>query len=423
MVQTVSVTTAPAPSGLAGYRAVWALPTVPATLLLGVLCRIPAFALTILFLLHLVENVTPSYSRAGIITATLTVAMSASAPWRGHLLDKQGLRATMPPSIIVLVPTYLVMGLVDNYWVLLVCAMVAGGLAFPTFSVIRQVLIGASPVALRKTTIALDSTITELCFMIGPALAIWLATAWSTRGALLVFAMLSVVGAVALTIANPSIIDQHLSDEDAPAGHRFSWVNVRVLGILLAVMGCGFVLSGTDLGVVAGLRDLGRPGLIGVVLAAWGLGSAAAGLAYGALHRPIPVTWLLVGLGATTIPVMFANSVWTFAAILMVAGIFCAPTLVAAVDQLQQAVPPRFRGQAMGGQGTAITIGNASAPPLVGWTIDHQGWRTGFLVTGAAGLVAGLFLLVAIAVRRHQLRRRRGAVTLGPDLPPDAASS
>ncbi|MCT1458175.1 MFS transporter [Aestuariimicrobium sp. p3-SID1156] len=386
------------------YREALSIATIRNTLLLGVLCRIPMFAMAVLFTLHLVENITPSYSRAGVITAAMTVAMSISAPWRGHMLDTQGLRRTMVPSIAVLIPTYTGMALVNNYWLLLGLAIIAGGMAIPTFSVIRQVLISNSPLHLRKSTVALDGTITELSFMIGPAVAIWIATAWSTRWTVLLFGLLTVGAASVLTIANPPIVDLHQEDS-APAGNesKLAWVNLRVVGILAAVTGLGFTLAGTDLAVVAGLRSLGRPDAIGWVLAGWGFTSALAGLLYGALPRQIGVSWLLLGLGLLTIPVMGAPNVTVFALLLMAAGLFCAPSLVASVDELQQEVPPRFRGQAMGWQGTAMTIGNASAPPIVGAFMDARGWSSGFLVTGLTGVVIGAALLAVTSLRRRRL--------------------
>lgn len=409
----------PSPSAFASYRAALAIPIVRTVLLLGVLCRIPMFAMSVLFTIHIVQNITPSYSRAGLITAAMTVAMSVSAPWRGHLLDRQGLRATMLPSLVVLTPTYVAMALVNNYWVLLGLAVIAGGMSFPTFSVIRQVIISNSPLELRKSSVALDGTITELSFMIGPAVAIAIATSWSTRWTVLAFGLLTVAAAGVLTLVNPPIVDLHQDEPEASAmGSTFSWVNLRVLAILAGVLGVGFTLAGTDLGVVAALREFGRPELIGWVLAGWGLTSAIAGLVYGALPRPIGLSVLLVVLGAATIPVMLAPNVVTFALLLAAAGIFCAPSLVASVDELQRAVPPRFRGQAMGWQGTAMTIGNASAPPMVGAVIDGSGWQQGFLLTGAVGLALGMALLLVTDTRRRRLGRG-----LAPSLPEPGGSS
>ena len=141
--------------------------------------------------------------------------------------------------------------------------------------------------------------------------------------------------------------------------------------------------------------------MIGWVIAGWGFISAMAGLAFGAIQRPIGVSWLLVGMGLTTMPLALTPSPWAFAGTLMVAGLFVAPSLVGAVDELQRVVPARFRGQAMGWQGTAMMIGNATAPPLVGAVMDARGWQAGFLVAGGLAALLGLALLGSVQVRRR----------------------
>lgn len=406
---TAEPTTETPAKGLAGYRTVLQIPEVRYTVILGTLCKIPTFAMSVLFTLHLVQNVTPSYQRAGLVVAVITIAMSISAPWRGAVLDRRGLRRTMIPSIIVLAPLYVLLACVNNYWLVIPVAALCGLMNFPVFSVIRQVLIGNTPVPLRKTVVALDSTITELCFMVGPAVAIWIATAWNTRWTLLASAELAVVAAIVLTIYNPSTEDR-LGDPAAidvteHVSSR-SWMTPRVFAILLAAVGTGFVLAGTDLSVVASLRDMGRSDLIGVILVFWSISSAIMGLVYGSMSHPISASWMLLGLGLTTIPAMFAPNPWVLGITLLVAGIFCAPTLVAIVDELQAVVPARFRGQAMGWQGTAMTIGNAMAPPLVGAVMDVWSWRYGFMLSGALGVVGAVILLVSTQLRRARRRRR-----------------
>lgn len=388
------------------YREVLAIPEVRATVLVGVLVRVPQFAMGILLTLYLVAELGRSYSSAGLVTAVLTIFMAISAPWRGHLLDRRGLRATMIPSLVVLPPVYALIPFTRDYTLLLVLAALAGLMNMPSFSVIRQAVIAATPPELRRTAISLDSTLVELCFMTGPAIGVAVAATWSTRWTLLVTMGLVLLGAAILTVANPSTTDRWVVDTvesptDTRVG-RFEWVSAATLGVLAAVSVTGFILAATDLGVVAALRAHGREGLIGLTLTAWGLGSAVAGLTYGALHRAIPVTWLTLGLGVTTALVALSTNLWSLNLWLLLAGVFCAPTLVAALDQLQALVRPEHRGQVLGWQGSMMTAGNTLAPPLVGWVIDHHGWHTGFVVAGGLGVVASVVLLGTQAGRRRR---------------------
>ncbi|MGJ6980533.1 MFS transporter [Aestuariimicrobium soli] len=389
------------------YREVLALAQVRTIILLGVLGRVGQFGFGVLLTVHLVETLGRTYSSAGIVTAVWTIGIAVSGPWRGSLLDRIGLRRTMVPSLVVLTPVFLVLPFVRSYWLLLVLAGLMGLIMFPTFAVIRQGVIAATPPAMRRTAISLDSTTVEICFMIGPALAVFLATTFSTTWALFGFGLITIVGALAPVIANFPIVspdEAAAPTETVRDGRRgrFAWATPQVLGILAASGVAGFILAGTDIGVVAALRGLGSPELIGLTLALWGLGSAITGLAYGGLHRPIPLIWLVLGLGLTTGLVALANDVVSLNVFLLLAGAFCAPTLVAAQDSLQRVVAPSERGQLLGWQGSFMTAGNTMAPPLVGLAMDLRGWHAGFVLAGGVGLVLGLALLAL------QTSRRRG---------------
>ena len=86
---------------LQSYRDVVALRDVRLVLALGFLVRLPMFALGIVLTLHVVSTLGRSYGEAGLVSAAFTIALALSAPWRGRLLDRHGLRRTLVPSIVV----------------------------------------------------------------------------------------------------------------------------------------------------------------------------------------------------------------------------------------------------------------------------------------------------------------------------------
>jgi sugar phosphate permease len=170
----------------------------------------------------------------------------------------------------------------------------------------------------------------------------------------------------------------------------------QVIAVLAMSVAATIVLTGTDVGVVAALRDFGHQPWIGWELTLWGFGSAVGGLIYGALHRSIPVPVLLGLLAATTLPVALAPNAFVIAVLLFATGLFCAPTITAAVDALSTNVPERVRGEALGWHGSAMTAGGAMGAPIAGIAIDGAGWPGGFVASGAVGLVvavAGLLVL------------------------------
>lgn len=379
------------------YRRLWAIPVVRNTLLVGVLSRLPQFAMGLVLTLHVVGNLDDRYSAAGVVAGVFTVAAAIAGPWRGHLLDRHGLRRTLVPSVAVLLPVWAIAPFV-SYWVLLGLIVVAGAMTFPVFSVVRQVLVTNVPPELRRSALSLDSAIVELSFMAGPALGVMACQWWNPRWVLLVCAMGYVAGSTALLVLNPPIANA--VELDAEGAGSTSWLGLRALAILLAVAAAGFVLSGTDLAIVASLRDLGHASWVGIAFTLWGLGSAIGGITYGAISRSIPTFVLVFGLGITTVPLAFAHHPALIAVLLVLTGLFCAPSLASSVDELSAIVPASARGQVMGWHGSAATAGNAMAPPLVGWAMDSHGWAWGYVVTGMMGVVAALVLMGAVMARR-----------------------
>ena len=379
------------------YRRLWAIPVVRNTLLVGVLSRLPQFAMGLVLTLHVVGNLDDRYSAAGVVAGVFTVAAAIAGPWRGHLLDRHGLRRTLVPSVAVLFPVWAIAPFV-GYWVLLGLIVVAGAMTFPVFSVVRQVLVTNVPPELRRSALSLDSAIVELSFMAGPALGVMACQWWNPRWVLLVCAMGYVAGSTALLVLNPPIANA--VELDAEGAGSTSWLGLRALAILLAVAAAGFVLSGTDLAIVASLRDLGHASWVGIAFTLWGLGSAIGGITYGAISRSIPTFVLVFGLGITTVPLAFAHHPALIAVLLVLTGLFCAPSLASSVDELSAIVPASARGQVMGWHGSAATAGNAMAPPLVGWAMDSHGWAWGYVVTGLMGVVAALVLMGAVTARR-----------------------
>ena len=398
--------------GVSSYRAVLARPGVPSVLLLGFLIRVPVFAAFIVVTLHVVTGLDRTYSEAGIVTTVTTIALAIAGPWRGRSLDRIGLRATIGPQLVVLVLVWSVAPFVP-YAALLVLAGIGGVATIPTFSVIRQALISAVDDADRKAALSLDALVTEFSFMVGPVIGVLVATWWDTGWALFGTQMLAVLGGLWLWFANPPLVPAKAAESAETAGQDASvgpsaapvatttgplWRSPAVLSVLASGAATTVVLTGTDLGVVAALREMGQPGSIGWVLAVWGFGSALGAFVYGALHRPVPVFVLLALLAATTIPVALATDRLALALLLFFCGLFCAPTITASSDALSRSVPLTALGEAMGWQGVAFTVGSATGAPIAGLAIDHYGWEGAFVVTGVLALVVAAFGLVAQAV-------------------------
>jgi MFS family permease len=395
---------------LSVYRPVLALPAARAALLLGFFIRVPLFAGGVILTLHVVTALHRSYGEAGLLTAAATVALALSSPWRGRMLDQRGLRRVVIPSLVVQAVCWSIAPWVD-YWPLLALAALGGLFAVPTFSILRQVLVAAVPEDQRRTALSLDSIGTEFSFMAGPALGVWAATMWHTGWAIFVFEWLSVIAGIVLAVLNPALraaagSSGALEQPEGPARVR-SWFSLQVLAVLGASAAATVVLAGTDVSIVATLRDMDAQQHIGWVLALWGAGSIIGGVVYGAWHRSIEAFWLLAGLALVTAPVALAANLPVAAVLILVSGLFCAPTITATVDTLTRLVPEASRGEAIGWHGSSMTAGMALGAPVAGFAIDSGGWRWGYVVVSVLGLAVAAVGGLVLAGRSRRARPAR----------------
>jgi MFS family permease len=399
---------------LTPYRRVLARPGVARLLLLSALARIPATAAGVVLTLHVVTTLGLGYAAAGLVATSSTVGMALGAPWRGRAVDRVGLRRALVPSIVA---EALVWGTAPfvGYHLLLLVAFVGGVLGLPVFTVARQSLSVLVAEEQRRTAYSLDSIGVEVSFMVGPAAGVVVAIQVSPTVALLGVGVLMVAAGLALLVADPPTRSAEAAQaavaDGAVGGGIRSWFSPGLAAVLGASAAATLVLSGTDVGVVAVLRDHGAVALTGVVFAAWSVGSILGAVVYGALRRPISPLLLLGGLAVLTIPIGLAPTPWLLAAAILPAGALCAPVITATAEQVTRLVPERVRGEAMGWHGSALTVGVALGAPLAGSAIDARGAWAGFAVVGSVGavLAAG-----GLAVQ-HLVSRRSSAPAPAPD--------
>ncbi|HET7279665.1 MAG TPA: MFS transporter [Dermatophilaceae bacterium] len=384
------------------YRRVFAVPALRRALLLGLLVRMPIFTGSIILTIHVVATLHRSYGAAGLVSGAATVAIAVSGPWRGRLLDRMGLRRVVVPSIVVAAVCWSVAPFVD-YWPLLGLAALAGLFVIPSFSIIRQAVLAAVPEEDRRTALSLDASMVELSFMVGPAAGVWAATQWPTSWVLFSVEMAGVAAGIFLWVVNPPLYE--LDEAAESAGERgqhlprSAWFRGRFLAICTAAAAGTVVLGGTDIGIVAALRSFGAQPSIGIVLSVWGFGSLLGGLVYGGLHRSVPAFALLAALAVVTVPMALASGVASLAVLAFVAGLLCAPTITATVDEISRVVPGAARGEAMGWHGSFMTAGFALGAPGAGVAIDRFGYAGGFVVVSALGFAVAL-VVAGVTLRR-----------------------
>ncbi len=330
--------------------------------------------------------------RPGSIAAATTLGAAIGSPWRGRLIDRLGMRRAVLPSIIAVGVLYPLATLSTYAWLIPV-SLLMGLFLIPIFSIVRLSLSVMVEERQRRTAFSADSVITEASFIIGPAAGVLLVTQAGADVALYAIGACEVLAGLIFLYLNPPTRSAPSGRRAAPdtAAPKAPFLSVPVVFLFLISGGTMATLIGTDLGIVAELRELDQVGAIGFTYGLWGLSSLLGGLIYGSLNRSIRPTYLLLALGLTTIPVGLGSEVWSLSLWVIPTGFLCAPTMTAAAEWIAKLVPEERRGEAMGWQGTAFTIGGAASSPVVGAAIDEVGAWGGFVV---GGLIATVIALV-----------------------------
>jgi len=413
---------------LARYKSVLALPGMRTFMLVSLIARIPTTAWSTALTLSIVLDRHRSYAQAGAATAAFTIGLAAGSPLLGRAVDRHGAR-----------PVLLLTGLVSllfwnavpmlPYAVLLPAAAFCGALQVPVMTLVRQSLAARVPESARRQAYSLDSMGVEMAFMVGPALAVLAITqlgeATSTLRVLGFGIGLSAAVLYAYnprTTAKPAtgadVADDAVASSTETAGTR--WLTPGLALILAVGTACCIILAATDVAIVAVLRGHGEITWAGVVVITWCAASMLGGFVHGAMPRPLPMTVLLLLLGALSMVVGTAGTWWVLCLAVIPAGLACAPTIASTVDAVSRAVPAERRGAAMGLHSAALTAGNAIGAPLIGVVIDRSSPGWGMV---AVGSLVALIALAGIAAQATARRRAAASARMFLEHPESAASS
>ncbi|MGP4093275.1 MFS transporter [Nonomuraea sp. KM90] len=384
------------------YRQLLKLPGVPTLLLVGLLARVPSTATGMALTLHVAEVMGLDYAPAGVVAMASTIGMAIASPLSGRFVDKHGLRPVLTVTTVAQAAFWACAWALP-FPALVAAAALAGLLALPVFSVTRQCLAAMVPVPQRRTGFALDSMLVELSYMMGPALAVaGITTLGSGVTMTVIGAGMSMAG-VGLIVLNPPTRSAAELVERAVKVPRRQWITPAFVALLGTTAAATFVLTATELSLVATMTDANQTAWVGLAVAIWCVFSLVGGFVYGGLSRGLSPLVLIASMGLLTVPVALVEGGWHWLILaLLPAGLLCAPSLSATVDVLSRWVPSGARGEAMGFHGTALLIGGAASAPIAGAVIDGHGPEWAFAVAGLVG--------VAMVVVALPFWRRRPAV-------------
>jgi MFS family permease len=388
------------------YAEVLRVPHVAALVMATLLARFPIGINALAVVLYLRES-TGSFAVAGVVAGSLAAGSGIGAPVQGRLVDRFGQRRVLVPlaflHALALGALVLAGESAAPTAVLVPCGLLAGFAIPPTSAVLRSMwpsLLRERP-ELIQPAYALDSVMIELIFILGPLLTGLLTAVLSPQAALVVSAVSVIAGTLAFTALPPSRAWR--PEREARAGLLGALGSQGVRSLVLISLPAGVGIGICEVALPAFADARGARELAGVLLAVWSLGSAAGGLAYGALSNrpPLERAHLLVAglLPLSILPLAAASSVAVMALLVLPAGMFLAPLLATRNELVGRVAPAGARTEAYTWPVTAFVGGIAVGAALAGVLVEGPGWRVAFLAaTGCAAV--GAVLAVA---RRHTL--------------------
>ena len=267
---------------LSSYRPLFQVPGARTFIIGGMTAR-SAGAMFAVATVAMVSARRGSYELAGAIMATGLVALAIAAPIIGRLVDRYGQRRVAIPFFIWS-GFWAVMTMIASWrgwpsWVLFVtfplCAVIPN---LGTMARARWSHIFSHDPRSLHTAMSFEQVMEEVTFVIGPVLAIWLATTVFPEAGFLFASVCYAVGVLVFVSARstePPIVPHH----ERPHGHAFQNPGLIPLAFIMVMTGAIFGVN--EVVTLAVAEHAGQPNAAGAILALYALGSAAAGLVFG----------------------------------------------------------------------------------------------------------------------------------------------
>jgi MFS family permease len=391
------VTDAAAPLGLARYRALFEVPHVRRLVLSGLLARLPAGMIGLALLL-LVRERGGGYAVAGAVSAAYFVATAVGAPIAGRLVDRRGQtrillrRALLFPALLLGVCA---LALLDApLAATTACAAAAGALMPPVGASLRALWPRLFPDAERRSAAyALEASLQEITFVVGPLLVALLTTVASPVLALAVAAAAGGIGTLLIALAPP--VRAWLPEERHAGSILGALDSPGVLTVVALATSLGLGFGATEVGFPAFAEGHGGAELGSIPLALFAGGSLVGGLVAGALVTVSPVRLLRLSTALLVAGLALPLLGWSLpsmAVLAFLAGLPIAPVVMSAYGLIDAVARRGTAAEAFAWISTAVFVGFSAGMALGGALVDAFGVRASFGLAVAAASVGAILV-------------------------------
>ncbi len=380
--------------GVRRLRAVINAPGVRGLLIARALGSLP-IGMVPLGIILLLRAAGRSYALAGIADGGYALGLAAMQPVFGRLIDRIGMGRVLVPLGLLFPGVLVALALVGSSdapaAATVVLALLSGATVPPLGACMRTLwpMLVATP-SLRPTAFAIDATLQELAFIVGPPLLAGLVALASTRVALFAAAGGGGVGAIVFA-ARAHVRHQRTRR----TGGALRSAGVRRLLAMSAVLGGAF--GATEVAMPAFCERHGARAAAGLILAALALGSACGGAFFGGRAPRVPVPRrLLVALAGYAVlltPLLVAPSIAVMAVFAFFSGMPIAPAFAGAYQLLDRFSVPGALTETFAWNTTCLFVGASAGTALGGALIVGGSYRASI----ALAIVLGVACAVLVA--------------------------
>jgi predicted MFS family arabinose efflux permease len=240
------------------------------------------------------------------------------------------------------------------------------------------------------TAYSFEAVMDEVCFIVGPILAIGLATSVFPEAGVLLAGVFLTVGTVLFTAQRSTEPPVHPHARRGGGGSALRSRGLQVL--VLTFVATGGIFGSVEVVTVAFAQEQGHTSLSSVVLAVYAAGSCAAGIVFGAVRPKGSMSRrFLAGvsvMAVSMLPLLLVGNLVALAVALFVAGLSISPTMVTTMALVERLVPTSRLNEGMTWTTTGLAVGVAVGSSAGGWAVDRAGASAGYWVPVVSALLA-----------------------------------
>ena len=350
---------------------------------------------------------------AGVVAAVSAVPAALAAFAGGHLIDRVGRRRMSVLADVGSAVSVAGLAIVDAVTGLDVFWFIALGVLGALFDVpgmtARETLLAnvsqTAGVPLDKIA-ALRGMLFGLSFLAGPALAGWLLTLLPSISVVWITAACSALAALAIAVMPLATTTPVPAEDASPLAGLTLIRRSRPLLSLLIISLASVVLVGPLLSVVlpAHFTALAAPGLLGLTLSAYAVGTMAGSAVYGWLFAGRRwAAWVTANLlyAASGLLIATLDGFWLIAAGMAAAGLGSGLLQPITTVVLTEQVPDALRGRVFGSYAALQMVATPVGLGLMAAVLAGADLRAGAWVLAVGWVLTSAYALVAPGLRSY----------------------